>query len=57
MVERLRGIEVDMKEYEDGAAIVGTDLCKKREMPARLGGEQGQEGRVCILASGNKQSK
>lgn len=42
----MRGIEVDMKEYEDGAAIVGTDLCRKREMPGRLGGEQGQEGRV-----------
>lgn len=40
-VERLRGIEVDTKEYEDGTFSVDTDLYKKREIPRRLGGEQG----------------
>lgn len=41
----------------DGTSIVCTDLSKNEEMPRRLGGEQGQEGWVCILALGNKQSK
>jgi len=55
--ERLRGTEVDLKEYVEVASIVCTDLSKNKEMPGRLGGEQGWEGRVCILALGSKKSK
>lgn len=56
-VERSGGTEVDLKEYVDGVSLVYTDLSKNKEMPGRLGGEQGQEDRVCLLALGNKQSK
>lgn len=55
--ERLRGTEVDLEEYVNRASIICTDLSKNEERPGKVGGEQGQEVRVCILALGYKQSK
>lgn len=53
----MRGTEVDLEEYVDRASLICTDLSKNDEMPGKVGGEQGQEAKVCILALGNKQSK
>lgn len=55
-VEKLWGIEVDLKECVDVVSIVCTFLSKNKEIPGRLGGEQRLEGRLFILALGNKQS-